>query len=359
MLLAFSAFGAVVCGCRQPAASPVTAPQVVGVSAAPAPAPAAALPAVNQAQHPAFDSTLAFAQLKKQCDFGPHPLGSSAHEKLRDYLIAEMKKYADKTILQDFKYKDLPVTNVVGVFYPEGASKASGTPVLLTAHWDTRPVADSRLSSEMRKLPPFRFRNGKWNRETPILGANDGASGVAVLLDLARMFKQKRPPVGVLIMLNDGEDYGDFSANNGKGDGVLLGAQYFADHYRETKEFGKPDFGILLDMVGGKNLYIPREEFSQRFAPGANEKVFAAASALGYRDVFDSANSQEIDDDHLPLNMAGIPTIDLIVPFGSDSPNSYKEWHTPEDTADKCSPRSLKIVGETVAEVVYGESPRP
>lgn len=352
-------WGVVCAGCPQPASAPTnainavtaTTPTTTGTSAAP-------VPSVKKTERPTFDGERAYQQLKKQCDFGPRYLGTKAHEELRDYLVKEMKKYADETITQEFKYRGMPVTNVVGVFYPAGAKQPAKSPVLLMAHWDTRPIADGPYSTALRQ-GAFEYGPKGWNRLAPILGANDGASGVAVLLELARLFKEKHPPVGVLLLLDDGEDYGDFRANNGDGEGVVLGAIYFAKHFQDNKVFGKPAYGILLDMIGGKNLILPREEASQQYAASANDKVFGVAQSLGYDMTFRANETQSVDDDHIPLNRAGIPTIDLIcpLPMGSYETTGYRYWHTLEDTADKCSAESLKMVGETMAEVLYREQP--
>ena len=309
------------------------------------------------AVHPKFDADRAFASLKKQCDFGPRYLGSAGHDKCLDYLKTEMKKYADETVLQEFKYRDFPVTNVCGVFYPEGKKAPSTAPIVLLAHWDTRPIADGPRSTVAGKGAPYVYGAKGWNRLNPILGASDGASGVAVLLELARLFKEKRPTVGVLIVLVDGEDYGDFRAKGGQGDGVLLGAEYFAKNYRKTPSFGVPFNGILLDMVGGKNLIIAKELGSQNAAPGMNDKIFSVAQSLQHNDVFLYDEIQEVEDDHTPLIRAGIPTVDLIhpLPYGNFETRGYTQWHTLEDSPENCSAAALKAVGETVAEVMYRE----
>ncbi len=308
-----------------------------------------------------FDGARAFALLKKQCDFGVRPLGSPAHEKTRDFLLSEMRKYADNTVIQASTYRMMPVTNIVGVFYPSGASHADYRPVLLMAHWDTRPIADGPFSSEIKRGTVFRYGAEGWNPVAPILGADDGASGVAVLLELARIFKARKPAVGVIMLLDDGEDYGDFEARNNDGEGVELGARYFAKHFGETPAFGQPRYGILLDMVGGKGAFFPREEISERFAPRVNEKVFAIANELGYGNTFRGDLSQGVGDDHVAINQAGIPTIDLIhpLPFGSYQSTGYRYWHTLQDTPENCSAKPLEAVGRTVAETIYREPLKP
>lgn len=334
-----------------PAPAPVT--QVQGTSAQ---NPASAEQA---SEHEPFQGERAMALLRKQCDFGPRTFGTAAHDKCRDYLLSEMKQLADNTITQEFEYRGMKGTNIVGVFNPAGSKVPSAHPILLMAHWDTRPIADGPFSTEIRRGQPFRYGPNGWNRTTPIMGANDGASGVAILLELARMFKQKRPAVGVLLLLDDAEDYGDFTANNNQGDGVELGARYFAKNYGKTKEFGKPLYGILLDMVGAKNAFFPREAYSQENAMGTNAKFFSAAKSLGYGNVFRWDEEQSVGDDHVSINEAGIPTIDIIhpLPYGQYQTTGYTFWHTLQDTPDKCSAETLKVVGDTVAEVLYRETP--
>ena len=308
---------------------------------------------------PTFDEVRAFADLKKQCAFGPRVLGTAAHDETRKYLTDEMKKSADQTVMQEFKYRGMTVSNIVGVIYPAGATAPSKNPIVLMAHWDCRPIADGPFSTEVNKSPAFRYGPKGWNRLTPIAGASDGASGVAVLLELARMFHEKKPAVGVLIFLDDAEDYGDFQANGREGDGTELGAKYFSAHYGETPAFGKPLYGILLDMVGGKNAIFPREQNSQNYASNVNDKVFKAAKDLGYGDTFQSEQIQNVGDDHISLNERGIPTIDIIhpLPYAPYDKTGYTFWHTLQDTPENCSAKTLKIVGEVTAETIYREKP--
>ncbi|MGQ9488894.1 MAG: M28 family peptidase [Armatimonadota bacterium] len=280
-------------------------------------------PSAVQAGRPAFDGRRAFADLEKQVSFGPRVPGRQAHLQCRDWLMSELEKYADRVDLQTFTQvvngRSLRLYNIFGIFN-ENASKR----IMLCAHWDTRPTADEELDPA--------------NRRKPIPGANDGASGVAVLLELARQFKVKRPEVGVIIAFWDGEDYG-LDVNT-----MLLGSRYFA------KNMGKlrPTYGILLDMVGDKDLQIYKETNSVYAAPELVEKVWRMAGELGYRKYFPNAQKYTITDDHVPLIEAGVPCIDLI-------DFDYPYWHTLQDTVDKCSPASLQVVGEVVAAVVYSE----
>ncbi len=309
--------------------------------------------------HPLFDADKSYSELKKQCEFGPRPLGSPSHEKLRDYLIEQMKLFADQTVTQVSTYRSMKVTNIIGLFTPEGAKLPVKNPILLLAHWDTRPVADGPNSTELENGDEFVYGPHGWNRTTPIMGANDGASGVAVLLEMARILKEKKPPVPVLILLDDGEDYGDFRANGGEGEGVELGSRYFAKHPDNTTLYGRPIFGVLLDIIGAKHMIIPREIFSHQYAPGTNEKVFGIAHELGFDNVFRFNELQQVGDDHIALNKGGIPTIDLIhpLPFAPYQTTGYTYWHTMEDTADKCAGTSLKVVGDTLLELLFRETP--
>ncbi len=324
--LAYVASAAFLLGCNGGNANGLknesvrSATPVVDSRPSPSEAPAT-ITGIAPTKRPAFDGEKAYAILKKQCEFGPRPVGSEAHRKTRDFLMDEMRKYADKTVAQDFLYRGLPLTNIIGVFNPEQKKQ-----VLLCAHWDTRPRADQEIDE------------AKQNQ--PILGANDGASGVAILIEIARMFKEQKPNVGVVIVLLDGEDYGSFE----KDEGVLLGAKHFAKNHRDYNI----EYGILLDMVGDKNLDIYREQNSQRYAPGTNEKFFRAARELGHGKFIIDDVKTNVTDDHIPLNVSGIRTIDII-------DFNYAPWHTLDDTPDKCSAESLMRVGDTTAEVVYRE----
>ena len=262
--------------------------------------------------------------LQAQCDMGVRPPGSAAHEKCKAYILQQLTPNVDKVDTQAFPYHDpdrkvtLHLTNIIGVINPTAAKK-----VLLFTHWDTRPTADQDLD----------------HKDKPILGADDGASGTATLLELARVLHAKRPTVGVILLFVDGEDWGPGENR------MYLGSLYFAARPGAYK----PAYAILLDMIGQKDLQIHREEGSQLQHPELNDKVWSAAAALGYGSQFpNSPIGQGIGDDHVPFNAAGIPAIDLI-------DFDYPYWHTLQDTPDKCSPQSLKAVGDVMAKVVTDE----
>ncbi|MCC6728499.1 MAG: M28 family peptidase [Chthonomonadales bacterium] len=274
----------------------------------------------------AFDREAAWKHLVGQCEFGPRVPGTEAHARARQYFIDELKGSTDRVVTQDFRYDGVRFSNVIGLIRPEARKQ-----VLLCAHWDTRPRADMEID-EARK-------------RRPIPGANDGASGVAVLLELARVFHARKPDVGVVIALFDGEDYGDFERDTG----VFLGSRHFARTYRALC---RPAYGVLLDMVGDKDLTIYRERNSDRYARDLNDRIFAIARELRHGAKFVDEPRYAITDDHIPLNRAGIPSVDLI-------DFDYAYWHTLDDTPDRCSPESLAAVGETLAALVYREKPVP
>jgi len=279
---------------------------------------------------PAFDGDSSFSYLQQQLDFGPRYPGSSSHKACRDWLVTELNNFSSRVVKQDFEHYDprldttIVMTNIIASFNLKARHR-----VLLCAHWDTRPFADQDKGENALK---------------PVPGANDAASGVAVLLEIARLMKNSPPQIGIDIVLFDGEDYGP----EGNLEEYFLGSKYFAANLASYK----PRYGILLDMVGDAQLTLPVEFHSKRFAPHVVNKVWTAAEELGFTE-FDKNVGSAVNDDHIPLNQAGIPCIDIIDFQYPDK--SHKYWHTLEDTADKCSPNSLRIVGQTVMQVIYDE----
>ncbi|MBN2544038.1 M28 family peptidase [bacterium] len=270
-----------------------------------------------------FDGEAAYEYLLGQCNFGPRPPGSETHIQCLNYLVDHFQKYADKVEKQTFSHlgyngQFIPMTNIIAKFNLDRKDR-----IVLLAHWDTRPWAEYSENEE--------------DLETPIMGANDGASGVAILMQLAVMFNEKPPPVGVDIFLTDGEDYG----MPGDIDNYLLGAKYYARNLRGQL----PQCGILLDMIGDKDLQIYKEKYSVRYAPKIVERIWHIADSLGITE-FKNSEKHTMIDDHLPLNEAGIKTVNII-------DFDYPYWHTQKDTPDKCSPESLAKVGTVLANFVY------
>jgi hypothetical protein len=280
---------------------------------------------------PQFDEQKAFSYLRKQCEFGPRNPGSDGAKNCLKFLEHELSTFANKVVRQPFQHfdkrtkKPYLMTNLIASFNSKESQR-----IFFAAHWDTRPIAD-------RDPDPN-------NRNTPILGANDGASGVAVLLEIARNLSLSPPEIGVDIILFDGEDFGE----EGDLNEYFLGSRVFAENAVNYK----PRYGILVDMVGDAQLTIPVEGFSQEFLPHVVNKVWSVAESLGEYN-FERTLGSYINDDHKMLIEKGIPCIDLIDFAYPDE--SHRYWHTLEDTPDKCSPESLGSVGRVLLNVIYGE----
>lgn len=275
-----------------------------------------------------FDGQRALQDIKTQCAFGPRVPGQPGHARCAKWIQSQLQKTADEVTLQRFEQtlggKSVNFTNIIAVY-----GRQTPRSLALCAHWDTRPFADQELDAD--------------KAAKPIPGANDGASGVAVLLEMGRLFKQKPPPDGVVMVFFDGEDYGKTSAE------MFIGSRYFAKRWKSVLPV-KPWRGILLDMVGAADIRIPREAMSDSAAPELLDAIYQRARDANLSHVFPDEAGKPINDDHIPLIEAGIPTVDLIS-------FEYAWWHTLEDTPDKCSASSLKAVGEVVARTVY-DSPR-
>jgi glutaminyl-peptide cyclotransferase len=281
---------------------------------------------------PDFSGKEAFGYLTAQTNFGPRNPNSVGHRNCLDYLVGELRGFADAVNRQDFTHtgsrgEEIRLTNIIASFNLTATNR-----VMFCAHWDTRPWADK--DSDPSK------------HNQPIIGANDGASGVAVLLEVAKLIKQSHPPIGVDILLFDGEDLG----RNDDLTNFALGSKYFASHKSSTFN---PQYGILLDMIGDAQLEIKKEQNSVRYAPDVVEYVWSVAQRLGLQQ-FVSESGPYVYDDHIPLNEAGIKTVDLIDFDYPDRSNRY--WHTLEDTPDKCSPASLQAVGTLLVHLIYQSS---
>jgi glutaminyl-peptide cyclotransferase len=278
-------------------------------------------------KRPPFDADRAFRDLERQVAFGPRIPGSAGHAQQLEWLETELRALADSVFLDPFEHvtgegHELDLTNVIARFGP-----ADGSRLLLLTHWDTRPRADQ--SSEVA------------DRDRPVLGANDGASGTAVLLELARMFNDQPPAGGVEMLFSDGEDYGPST------DDMFLGARHYVAGIGSENP---PAYGILLDMVGDADPSFPIEAYSMESAGQVVQRVWGIAADLGYRRFFPMDRTVRVVDDHVQFNEAGIPVANVI-DFEYGPGNSF--WHTPRDVLENTSAQTLLMVGDVVAEVVY------
>jgi peptidase M28-like protein len=263
--------------------------------------------------------------VRTQLDFGPRVPGTEPHRRTGDWIVAQMRQRADTVVVQSFSHVSssgdtIPMRNILARIKPGETQR-----VLYVAHWDTRPISD-RASNPA-------------DRATPVPGANDGASGVALLMAVADVLRNTPPTWGVDLLFVDGEDYGDFTA----GRDVLIGAKYFAQHLPAPDY--RPLFGIVWDMIGDANLGIYQEGHSVRRAPEIVSRVWQTAADLGYTGYFVPRVGESITDDHLPLLDAGLRVIDVI-------DIEFTAHHTPFDTIDKVSERSLQIVGDVAVKLL-------
>lgn len=285
-----------------------------------------------------FNADSAYNYVKAQVNFGPRVPGTQGHIRCAQYLVDELKRCGVDTVIEQkttvtaFNGDKLPINNIMGQVNKDAMSR-----VLLLAHWDTRPWADAE--------------EDKSKHNTPIPGANDGGSGVGVLLEIARCLQIKRPTIGVDILFVDAEDYGtSFGAENT----WCLGTQYWVNNM-PYKQGRVPQYGILLDMVGGIDAKFHREYLSQYLAPSVVDKVWGMASALEYGNVFANQIGGSIVDDHMYINQAGIPCIDIIESQNPQTGSFNPTWHTLDDNMSNIDRKSLKAVGQTVLNVIYNE----
>jgi glutaminyl-peptide cyclotransferase len=274
-----------------------------------------------------FDGSTSFHYLETQVGFGPRVPGTKPHEQEAAWLDSLLRQRADTVITQSWTHvtaagDSLPLTNLIARFKP-GAQKR----LLFLAHWDSRPTTDSPISTDSTK---------------PVPGANDGASGVAMLLGVADVLKRAPPAVGVDLLFVDGEDYGDFTKTPKD---VLIGSRYYAAHPAPGPQ---PLYAVLFDLVADKDLQIFQEGNSLIGAPEVVELVWNTAKDLGYGGTFVATPKHTLIDDHLELQKVGIRAID-VVDF------DYPSWHTQYDTIDKVSAKSLQIVGDVAVGLVRRE----
>lgn len=283
---------------------------------------------------PQFDADSAYSYVKRQVDFGPRVPNTKEHIACGNYLAKQLEafgaqvtnQYAD---LLAFDGTLLKARNIIGAYKPDSKKR-----IVLFAHWDSRPWADSDPDER--------------NHRTPVLGADDGASGVGVLLEIARLVNLQQPQLGIDLIFLDAEDYGKTSVD----ESWCLGAQYWARNPHVAGYNAR--FGILLDMVGGKNTVFAKEAYSEKYASDINKKVWKAAQKVGYGKTFINEDGGGVTDDHLFINqIANIKTIDIVAfdPEGGFTPT----WHTVNDNMEHIDKNTLKAVGQTVLEVIYKE----
>lgn len=284
---------------------------------------------------PEFEATRAMALVQEQTAFGPRVPGTPAHDSTRVWLVRRLQAHADQVVEQQIRVPDPRDTsrtfvgsNIVASWQPDLRRR-----ILLSAHWDSRPVADNDPDPS--------------KRSQPVLGANDGASGVAVLLEIARLLDLHplTRGVGVDIVLFDLEDLGtiDPAVPDSLRIPFAMGSEMFVLHNPTYR----PVWGVLLDMVGDEDLQIPKEGFSVEYAPEVVERVWASARRVGATAFLDEQGIP-VQDDHVPFLRKGIPVVDLVhTPF----PDT---WHTTADTPERVSPESLGQVGRVVVDLVWG-----
>jgi len=296
---------------------------------------------------PEFNADSAYQYIQEQVDFGPRVPNTPAHVAAGEYLAQKLDEFGARVTnqyvdLTAYNGTILKARNIIGSYNPENKKR-----ILLFAHWDSRPWADNDPDPK--------------NRQTPVIGANDGASGVGVLLEIARQINKEAPRLGIDIAFFDAEDYGAHQDITSISESWALGSQYWA-RYPHVADYNAR-FGILLDIVGGKQSTFYREGYSERYAPNINKKVWKAAKELGYSAYFIDERTGGVTDDHLPVNeIARIPSIDIIAtfvdpdhPLYSDNTSFGNFWHTVHDDMSVIDKGTLKAVGQTVLKVIYNE----
>lgn len=295
---------------------------------------------VKTIEAPKFSADSAFAFLKQQCDFGARVPNSEAHRQCGDYLVEKFKAFGlnvveQKAALKSWDGEVLNVRNIIASLNPEASRR-----ILLCAHWDSRPWADADLNPA--------------NHRKPVMGANDGASGVAVMLEIARQCANDSFEFGIDFVCFDAEDrgvpYWDEKHAPADGSDWCLGSRYWATEAAKNKY--RAEFGILLDMVGGTDARFCYEGYSLRYARAVVAKIWGAAARLGHTKFFCQKEGGWATDDHVSVNeILGIPCADII-PYVEGDKSFGKTWHTVNDTPDNISKAALEAVGQTVMQIL-------
>lgn len=294
----------------------------------------------HKISHPDFNADSAYLYIKEQVDFGPRFPNNEGHAKCASYLKNKLSSFGFNTFIQTgkaktFNNKEITIKNIIGEYKPELQKR-----ILLFAHWDSRPFADQDVK-DMTK---------------PILGANDGASGVGILLEVARQLNLKQPEIGIDIIFFDAEDYGQPSSTmiQSEMDSWCLGSQYWSKNPHKNNY--KAEFGILLDMVGSANANFTQESISMTYAPDIVRKVWNTAAQLGYSNYFSNEQTFFVGtDDHKYVNeIAKIPSIDIIH-YERSTSNFHQSWHTHQDNMDVIDKNTIQVVGKTLLAVILKE----
>lgn len=290
---------------------------------------------------PAFNADSAYYFIERQVDFGPRVPNTEAHKEAGKWLAQKLGEFADTLYTQETRVRAydgtvLNIKNIIGAFQPETRRR-----VLLCAHWDSRPYADHDPDPQ--------------KHYTPIDGANDGGSGVGVLLETARLISEHQLDIGIDIIFFDAEDYGTHQATAGRNDeSWALGSQHWAKNPHRPDYMAR--YGILLDMVGASGATFLREGYSMLYAPQVVRKVWETGRQLGYENLFPERDGNYVTDDHYYLNtIRNIPTINIIHQDPDTRHGFFPEWHTTDDTMDVIDTYTLRAVGETVLHVIYDE----
>ncbi len=294
-----------------------------------------------------FNADSAYSYCVKQCSFGPRVMNSVSHDECGEWIKQEFVRYglvitSQKMGLKGYDGTVLHCENIIARFNPAVKRR-----LIVCAHWDSRPWADNDPNQD--------------NHRTPVMAANDGASGVAVMLELARMICKDSLSVGIDFICFDAEDYGvpQWADYNGDTDETWAhGAQYWSEKCSSAGENdgSEYEYGVLLDMVGGEGARFYKERMSEEYAPQVVERVWQAAHNAGYASFFPSSKGTFVTDDHIPVNeTAGIPCIDIIPYYPDCISSSFgPTWHTVDDTMEHISVSTLKAVGQTLAELFAG-----
>lgn len=295
----------------------------------------------TQVAVPEFSADSAYIAVEAQLAFGNRIPGSKGWEHCGDWLASQMRRHCDTVIVQEFRSKlwngtTVPGLNIIGSLNPNASKR-----VLLAAHWDSRMWADHDPE--------------EGNQHSPVPGANDGASGAAVLLEMARIMSQMPPSIGVDFILFDVEDQGQPEWAETYDDNTWCkGSQHWAQN-RHTP-FYTAVYGVLFDMVGTNEPRFTKEQVSRTYAPGLTDKMWNAAAALGYGNIFVNQNTDPILDDHLYVNqIAGIPMVDIVQ--NSPSTSFFSHWHTTTDDMASVNAETMRIVATVTLKTIYADYP--